>query len=220
MKVAAAAHEPQILFTEENVRLIYSGEKIETRRIMKNQPPPGSSFEFADGVWWRMFDGSAQSTNIRCPYGRVGDTLWVRETWQLLHQVDGRIECWLRKTHGKIPKKKPEGWSVVYRAEHPEHVASTVTWRPNLFMPRWACRLLLRVEGLRAERLHDITDEGARAEGMPDVGAYRNLWDEINSDRLAWASNPWIWVVRFSRITEEHDARARNEAIQADAVCP
>jgi hypothetical protein len=73
-------------------------------------------------------------------------------------------------------------------------------WRPSSHMPRWASRLTLAVEAVRVERLHDIDDAGARAEGVADREAYRALWCNI-SGAESWDANPWVWVVVFSRVT-------------------
>lgn len=126
---------------------------------------------------------------IRCPYGAPGDTLWVRETW-----------C------SYMPG------SVRYRADG--HNDAGWTWRPSIFMPRWASRLTLRVYGVRVERVQQITQADARAEGVVDTsgawgdltdtdragprGAFEALWNSINAERgFGWDVNPWVWVVSF-----------------------
>lgn len=193
--------EHQVLFTTENVILIDKDQKIETRRLIAHQPSDDLPFAtFRDGlVSWSGEPGGTPGSIRRCPYGVPGDTLWVRESWQLMKRRgdSNTYEGW----EGKAPAALPKGWEVWHRsAVFDTYIEPEVSWRPNIFMPRWACKLLLRVEAVRAERLHAITDDGARAEGMADCEAYRALWDSINRKRAPFDSNPWCWVVRFSKL--------------------
>jgi hypothetical protein len=212
--------ERPILFSAPMVRAILDGSKTQTRRIVKPQPvsvklPPRTApEEWGDErIFWhrrgedaaRRQDAghhqfySAPSTQAKfvedvCPYGEPGDRLWVRETWR-----DGN--------------------------GHPHHEtfyrATTIapdpnwTWRPSIFMPRVRSRIALAVESIRVERLHDISEEDARAEGvaidMPQPGgvllramshrhAFERLWCQINGPE-SWAANPWVWVVGFKRVS-------------------
>jgi hypothetical protein len=135
-------------------------------------------------------------TDSYCPYGAPGERLWVRETWC----------CYT-----------PELRNPKYRADR--HNDSGWTWRPSIHMPRWASRLTLEVTAVRVERLKEISEEDARAEGVeqceggyidamcgPSQGmeakqAFDSLWDSINAARgFGWSVNPWVWVVSFRRV--------------------
>ena len=227
-------NEKPILFSGEMVRAILSGRKTETRRIVRL--PPG--YEHGEVYGYGGCHGGLHalacdpgpSRAIRCPYGAPGDRLWVRETWGVACRPDPY-----------------EGWvdGLEYRADEigmddldplPLHPANNPPdtdldsfsrggWRPSIHMPRWASRLTLDVVSVRVERLQDITEDGARREGV-DRGApwfppgqwappdedpnlvgygrgnfalqnFRVLWDHINGKRATWDSNPWVWVVSF-----------------------
>lgn len=124
-----------------------------------------------------------------CPYGVPGDRLWVRETWCADGLDDGSAPLYHFRADGD---HDPEA-----------------TWRPSIFMPRTACRIVLDVTGVRIERVQDISEADAKAEGpelLPDPmqdtprrwrDSYRTLWDSINGKRAPWDSNPWVWVVEF-----------------------
>lgn len=126
---------------------------------------------------------------------RPGDRLWVRETW--------RVE--------RFPSA-PDAPHIHYRADQTaEHEAYSAArmWKPSIFMPRWASRITLEVIGVRVERLQEISEVDAIAEGMQSPGipaamsnraAFARLWDDINGKRAPWASNPWVWVVEFRRL--------------------
>ena len=194
--------ERSILFSGEMVRAIIAGRKTQTRRVVKfrevpNEPEHHNPWHTAGG--WQDGDES-----LRCPYGAPGDRLWVREGWSAPITVLGAVN-WLRMGSGEKP---------VYRADGGALPSGYGAWRSPLFMPRWASRIALRVTGVRVERLWDITEADALAEGVePDplgrwygsgyntaVYAYEAEWDRINGKRAPWASNPWVWVVEFRRV--------------------
>lgn len=133
----------------------------------------------------------------------VGDVLWVRETWaRCMEDEDG-------------------GNGIIYRADITGCCAEDyadgepIMWRPSIFMPKKACRLWLRVTDIRPERLQNISEEDAKAEGVSlNYGAsdlqvcrfllyrvaFNVLWDDINAARgYSWTSNPWVWVITFER---------------------
>jgi hypothetical protein len=177
--------ERPILFSTPMVKAILEGRKCQTRRIVKGTP-----------LEWLMPDMFtpefvASPENNLCPYGKVGDILWVRETWV--------------KNEGQLPTDL----GYVYKAELGEEELKYskelgVKWKPSIFMPRDACRIKLRIESIRIERLQDITEEDCICEGVEhdkflDLTAkenFRSLWDSINGN---WDSNPFVWVISFCR---------------------
>lgn len=217
------SREVPISFTSDNVSLILRGLKTETRRLLNPQPVVttlrGGGVN-VDGV--PMLGGSLDHLireRFKMGYVRnnprswtpkprrlryeVDDILWVREAWQAIHvSVDpetGRRDddvWWHAK---EIPKDDCDGyWEAVYVATDLDD-NNDVSWRPSIHMPRWACRLKLKVVYTRIERLHDITEDGARAEGVEGVAEYAALWDKINAKKAPWRSNPLVLVVRFPR---------------------
>jgi hypothetical protein len=188
------------------VRAILDGRKTQIRRVVKNQ---GQAWKF-----WRMFptergDRFAFRCNltthdIRCPYGQPGDRLWVRETFfhepEEYDYVSGRVRV--------RPVK-------LYRADgHGDWIGK---WTPSIHMPRWASRITLEMESVRVKRLHEISEEDAKAEGifevrdewagkcgdfdetLTDRQLYSILWESINGPG-SWGANPWVWVVTFRRV--------------------
>lgn len=207
--------ERPILFSGPMVRAILAGTKTQTRRIVQwrpsspadvsatRQPDEAQPYTHIDGAWlatWREPAGTSHMPTV-CPYGVPGDRLWVREAHAL---VDG--PCWsgLPRTAG------PDGRWCYYREGFDR---TEPRWRPSIHMPRWASRLTLRIESVRVERLRDITEADAIAEGVdpdphplsaaawggPHRLAFGRLWDAINGKRASWHSNPWVWVVTFER---------------------
>ena len=180
--------ERPILFSGPMVRAILDGRKTMTRRVMKPQP---EDYPYHHGL-------AVYRVAKKCTYGVPGDLLWVRETWA--SDVDG---C-------------PAGLS--YRADHldprGDGPANPMRWRPSIFMPRWASRLTLRITSIRVERVQDITEADARAEGFKDVAGkyargdeariwFAELWDDINAKRgFGWDANPWVWVVGFEQVPQ------------------
>jgi hypothetical protein len=193
--------ERPILFCGEMVRAILDGRKTQTRRIVKPQPDfaaqphwlfgPGHS-----GVGW--YCGEAEypdegSHFYGCPYGVLGDRLWVRETWCPLERCD-----W-------VGSKRED--NVNYRADCPPE-SETIrgemgyAWRSPIFMPRWASRITLEIIDVRVQRVQEITFDDCVAEGivrLPGADAeYRRLWNSINLKRgFGWEKNPWVWAITF-----------------------
>lgn len=176
-----------ILFSAPMVNAILRGAKTQTRRVIKPQPP--SNFR----LWGKPIDNhfawtdhptqgeKGQVINITCPIC-IGDTLWVRETYAM-HTVSGET----------LP---------VYRADsYPD--GDGAPWKPSIFMPRTLSRITLRVTSVRAQRVQDISEDDAAAEGIdrhsgPYILDFAKLWDSINEDRgYSWNSNPWVWVYNF-----------------------
>lgn len=191
-----------ILFSGPMVRAILEGRKTQTRRLTNWER---AVEERALTVMAERF--AAGEANARCPYGVPGDRLWVRETWMTDYESDRLL-------------KKPQ--FVRYRATDDRASTDGMGWRPSIFMPRWACRLVLEVTAVRVERLQEIGETDAKAEGVEfqddakEIGrgwyshdrsclfdtaaiAYRDLWDSLNAKRAPWASNPWVWVIEFRR---------------------
>jgi len=206
--------ERPILFSAPMVRAILEGRKTQTRRAAKHTLLETLSriIDCGNG-WWGDEEGEIQ---VRCPYGQPGDRLWVRETWAPLEAAgtpyiyradadeDGSVPYLI---HGS-----PMGGGVGHANPH--------RWKPSIHMPRRASRILLEVVSVRVERLQDISDADAKAEGViwddagqywqpsEDIncpccfayGAYAELWESINGPK-SWDANPWVWVVEFRRVT-------------------
>ncbi|MES0224563.1 hypothetical protein [Citrobacter freundii] len=205
--------ERGIIFNGEMVRAILDGRKTQTRRIMKMQPQPSKS---RPGDFWfsskklesmvhvsDLVPGNSPISDCHlffqehcCPFGTVGDRIWVRETWA--------------EAGAGAPDLK------LYRANYPEHVpthyenvppADEIRWTPSIHMPRCASRLTLEITGVRVERLASISDDDAGKEGYPanpePYGGgmdkwlwFRQLWDSIYPDQ-SFKHNPWVWVIEF-----------------------
>jgi hypothetical protein len=211
-------NERPIIFSGEMVRAILEGRKTQTRRVIKPQPYAliddwpyvDNPIEVVDEKTHRtkkVFSDEHMRRFVKrvaCPYGQVGDRLWVRETW-----APG---VWLNQYDDLDPG---------YRASWAQMARNTnfmePRWRPSIHMPRWASRITLEVVGVRVERVQEISYADALAEGVwrpgpyadPDQvdreydarDQYSHLWDEINARRgYSWASNPLVWVVEFRRV--------------------
>ena len=215
-----------ILFSGVMVNAILAGKKTQTRRLLN--PQPAWDYQRAEFVW-QTKKGEARWSRTpqlaalhhgllpQCPYGQVGDQLWVRENLRL-----DAAGFW------------------VYAADRallefgPEHEATALVWAhhkdtehcPSIHMPRWASRITLEVTAIRVERLQDISEQDALAEGVTEKahyvgteyggdryqgrtgwftddgcyrGGYGKLWDSINPQDN-WLRNPWVWVVEFKRV--------------------
>lgn len=208
-------NEKPILFSAPMIRALLDGSKTQTRRAIK---PVGSDdgfvlYELNDGTWWpyRSDDGESgfhtvtrggkeyqDETPFKCPYGKPGDRLWVRETWA---------------------KHFPEDSDVFYRADRLGVLDYHMTWKPSIHMRREYSRITLQITGVRVARLQDISEADAIAEGISyhkgwegyclEDGrffhctdprqSYAGLWESINGAG-SWDASPWVWVVEFKRI--------------------
>lgn len=220
--------ERPILFSAPMVRALLDGSKTQTRRAVE-MPPSWDCIVYADwgNGWWpyRSDDGESpfydnNEIPLRCPYGVVGDRLWVRETWR--HTASSVEEA--RAITEDIASGTAVDWRATYidrcmnelgfSREDAEMADSFERWRPSIHMPRWASRILLEIMSVRVERLQDISEADAAAEGWvkrPDVSTdpavhadaardwYADLWGQINGAG-SWGANPWVWVVEFRRI--------------------
>lgn len=219
--------ERPILFSYAMVKALLADRKTQTRRIVKPQPPAEaqdvglfrSPDPAVDGQWmWLdhpdMDCASPVGEIFRCRYGVPGDRLWVRETWAHVPASAYRMSTGVQQT---ADPTDPD-MAAVYQAGWER---SPPTWKPSIHMPRWASRITLDVVNVRIERLNDITEDDAIAEGLEWVtpgmwavdtslaiigddprAVYRELWEHINGPG-SWDANPWIWVVTFNRSNVE-----------------
>ncbi len=193
--------ELPVLMSTEMVRAILDGRKTMTRRVIKPKPENIlTRYSLLGDHFWKddnlNLDEIPWGNYKPCPYGQVGDRLWVRETFAL----DNRLSS-----------------LVWYKASHNCNgacIGVTHKWKPSIFMPRWASRITLEVIGVRVERLQEITEEDAQREGVDwysienkieGIGrcqqAFRKLWDSINAQRgYSWKSNPFCWVISFKKL--------------------
>ncbi|HFF1487658.1 TPA: hypothetical protein ACGBED_004031 [Escherichia coli] len=186
--------ERGMIFNDEMVRAILGGNKTQTRRIVEEK-----------------FYGRAVAAELlakHCPYGQPGDRIWVRETYRVhgkatdvatLVYLASVRNSWTEQTH-RVPVEvcnKPV----------------SEKWTPSIHMPRWASRILLEITDVRVERLHDMSEADAKAEGAtpatykitPPEAVYRvgfgDIWRSIYGQDN-WLSNPLVWVIEFKRIQE------------------
>ncbi|EAO4600131.1 hypothetical protein E5771_12580 [Salmonella enterica] len=204
--------ERGMIFNAEMVRAILDGRKTQTRRPIKwKQTRFTEIAERDDGSLWPWAEDCERGGDIwfACPYGEIGDRIWVRETWQVIHDhIDESSHVEYRTYAPSIPKEKDRYWHTVY-AEHfgdESREDRGFPWRPAIHMPRWASRITLEITGVRVERLNSITESDAEAEGVTDTGfgdllvdGYRYLWKSIYGEE-SWAANPWVWVIEFKRV--------------------
>jgi hypothetical protein len=213
--------ERPILFNADMVRAIFDGRKTQTRRVVKGNfdyivkgwPFTRQVMKLGAGDKLEVIqdDGKSIATfGLRCPYGQVGDRLWVRETF---YPYDDGMDS--------------GGCSHVFYKADGEPPFNDIKWKPSIYMPREFSRIILEVTDVRVERLNNISEEDAMAEGVSTTDyffgthLYRNkkhvsyvdylneavgcrtakvsfdtLWESING-KGSWKANSWVWVVEF-----------------------
>lgn len=217
--------ERPILFSAPMVRAILDGTKTQTRRVAKGV----AAVHSVTGEPLAKLDSAGP--RVSCPYGQPGDRLWVRETWRIGswsedsgsiaidYQADGNNRReWLEVPDGddflrywqqsRDDAIKALGDQDRYKWEPGQ---SPCRWRPSIHMPRFASRITLEITGVRVERLKDISEADAIAEGVQGlettiqgqeitghIAKYALLWESINGPG-SWDANHWVWVVEFKR---------------------
>ncbi|MFP1808924.1 hypothetical protein [Lonsdalea quercina] len=220
--------ERGMIFNGEMVRAILSGRKTQTRRpILWRQTPYTEVAMANDGMPWPWSEDCERGGDIwhHCPFGNVGDRIWVRETWGVMsYEFDdlGLMVDYIPDRPAKAIHEMPFGSGhysghVIYAADGDATWCDDdgwedgrSRWKPSTHMPRWASRITLEITGVRVERLHDISDEDAEAEGVdPETLSYRSpscgfldLWESLYGvDNRK--SNPWVWVIEFKVVSDE-----------------
>lgn len=206
--------EHPILFSTPMVQAILREGKTQTRRMVKT-PKGAFGFMIAKNSIGNItalygYDENERTERsdgrewlIQCPYGHIGDILWVRETW---NENFFTVDHTMREQH-----------EYQYKADG--YGDKKMKWKPSIFMPREACRIRLEITNIRVERLQNISEEDAIAEGVEIVkspdgyfknyygrkgfstarDSYISLWNKINGNG-SWDNNPWVWIIEFKRI--------------------
>ena len=213
--------ERPILFNGAMVRAILDGRKTVTRRQINPQFPSSVNevlpYATYRGAWMPRDPESpddAWEEQVRvCPYGKPGDRLWVRETWQLHEKFTDNCVVVYKANERNSWTEFHRRFPVDVARGVPEKPFQTHGFRPSIHMPRWACRLLLEVTDVRVERLQEITEDQAEAEGVRtcehDLDPVGNGYSATELFSILWSSlygvgnyndNPWVWVVEFKRV--------------------
>jgi len=196
------------LFSAPMVRAILAGTKTQTRRVLKAARLSHVQIEENDDgkPWPWMYDGERDADHwFSCHLGKPGDRLWVREAWRTVAEMDPIP-----------PRLLTPGHRVWFEADQP-HQPGAGRLRASMHMPRKFSRITLEVIDVRVERLQDISEADALAEGIVSAGdgngfqladtthysgspidSYFSLWEHINGPGSV-ESNPWIWAVEFKR---------------------
>ncbi len=234
--------ETPMLMCGEMVRATFEDRKTETRRVMKPQPPSWALPHLQVGKWHHFQGTHPQGKcghdkccctaigddamwTLGCPYGGCGDRLWVRETWAAWSSFESNGPDEVEGTSKDLIEQGLCQAHISYRADHQ---TTANRWRPSIFMPRWASRITLEITDVRVQRVQEISEDDAMAEGIvkqeeglflvPGVfqsfnktvnewrvtarEAYGCLWDSLNSHRpgCSWSSNPFVWAIAFRRV--------------------
>ena len=219
--IESATKEHPKNFKMWEVLAIQDDRKTQFREVIKPQP------EYNHCADMFTYYSKVIDTNFACQSGDrtgifgkyvIGDRLWIRETWQ-------KLQTW--QEYGNqlydIANDDRHGF-IEYKATNESEWDGK--WKPSIYMPRSACRILLEITDVRIERLNDISEKDAIAEGIESIqlsgnegnwwnnyqakdiqsgyscpiNSFKSLWQSINAKTQPWESNPWVWVVEFKRI--------------------
>ena len=214
--------ERGMIFNAEMVRAILDGRKTQTRRLIKLSHERGMVNPVVRGRNGEISSITCRLAPMLCPFGQPGDRIWVRETFQ-----GPLVSEELLEEYRAYPEKFENPEYCEYAADggpRPEYCDLDDNlrhgWRPSIHMPRWASRITLEITGVRVERLNDISETDAEAEGIdmealfdaqdcydciadhnmtgrPTVtGKFKYLWESIYGEE-SWQANPWVWVITF-----------------------
>lgn len=203
--------ERPILLNAEMVRAVLDGRKTQTRRMLTPRQLKMIDAAASIGECYPLESGHQHENSQSyyrewCPFGAVGDRLWVRETFNGFWLDDDVIQ----EIKDGISKASE---LCSYRADYPDGSEAFEGWTPSIHMPRWASRITLEITGVRVERLRDLSEDDAKSEGVtpPSGGVlpgwehrinFRELWMSIyGTDN--WEANPWVWVIEFKRVEGE-----------------
>lgn len=234
--------ERPIILSTDMVRAVLDGRKTQARRIVKNQhDTPYWSIKPAENPlhavhthdWWLPVGNQPHSALPTCPFGVPGDRLWVREKWSVVTHAfsdEGSMIDYVPDRPVKAVHEKPFGngyysGHAIYAADgdftwcDEDGCADGISrWKTSSQMPRWASRITLEVTAVRVERLQDISERDAAAEGVEQLkegfwrhyqpgwtqhqlsarGSFVTLWNSLYGDD-SWQLNPWVWVIEFKR---------------------
>ncbi len=203
--------EHPILMSGSMVRATMENRKNQTRRVIVPQPVlleangRRSSYAWRGGIFALDFYPDRSTILEHCPHGSPGDLLWVRES-AMLRSIGPECE------EISLTYRADETVRTLFREDRGPFCSTH--WTPSIHMPRWACRLTLRLLEVRVQRLQEITDGDIAAEGIewgwngtlgnkhgsPARDAFVSVWDPLNARRgYSWQSNPWVWALRFER---------------------
>jgi len=193
-----------IIFSTPMVQAILDDRKTQTRRVVKPQPirsPYWTHYENSGAFYPATYD--AEPSILRCPFGKPGDRLYVRETFGFdpWHYLEGHD-------------------SILYRACQKIDSDYPIKWKPSIYMPKKYARIWLEITNVRVERLQDITESDAEKEGVNQgivrtqelisgrwvdypyyKKGFKDLWDSINGKKHPWKANLWVWVLEFRKVT-------------------
>lgn len=214
------------------IRAILEGRKSQTRRVLKPQP---TCLHDGEPYWniggYRAWSYRGVTDPLRkgtvnpldCPHGQAGDRLWVRETWAETESDGGPVIVYRAggyRVHGATGDWNLGTWKDEVFEGEVGQIYPPDKWRPSIFMPRWASRITLEITGVRVERVQEIGEKDAKAEGCEPItcsaesiifgtwkarfrwrDGFKVLWNSINAKRgFGWDVNPWVWVISFKRV--------------------
>jgi len=216
--------ETGLMFKAPLVRAILSGQKTQTRRIAKTEITMGRDSLLEPhrgckhaGIY--LLPEYAKEAAALCPYGKPGDRIYVRETWQGPLMSAKEWEDHYFSNADELTSKFKTPAYCKYAADGgppPEFMTMdddiVARWKLSIHMPKWAARIWLEIIGVRVERLQQITEADCIAEGaagghgsIPSYSYsatplehFRHIWESTGGD---WTANPWVWVIDFKRIT-------------------